>query len=264
MKLHEEEIVNLYLEKFSLNKSYLDFPNDLQNFDSLQFISDYNHFLNYCCYYYTGYVYTGAPLIWRSMIKYFEELQSTDEFRDQKGALLENWCLKLIEEHGFQVEKIILKNKNVEPNENFWNMKEQIKSFNKEPLEFEVEFIDHQKKYPFHEIDLVFRVDKLLHVVECKCTAMQLSQTTKFVSWGKKFEKVFDVHYKKIENLAHNVKKGAISHPLFKNIIEYIPIIVQTDGLYHGTFGYDTDKFRLLLANIQKRHKDGDLMKDFE
>ena len=93
---------------------------------------------------------------------------------------------------------------------------------------------------------------------------MQLSQTTKFVSWGKKFEKVFDVHYKKIENLAHNVKKGAISHPLFKNIIEYIPIIVQTDGLYHGTFGYDTDKFRLLLANIQKRHKDGDLMKDFE
>ena len=67
------------------------------------------------------------------MIKYFEELQYTDEFRNQKGALLENWCLKLIEEHGFQVEKLILKNKNVEPNENYWNMKEQVKSFNKEP-----------------------------------------------------------------------------------------------------------------------------------
>lgn len=261
--LHEEEIVNSYLEKFCLNKTYLDFPNDLQKFDSLEFISDYNHFLYYSCYYYTGYVYTGAPLIWRSMIKYFEELQYTDEFRDQKGALLENWCLKLIEEHGFQVEKIILKNKNVEPNENYWNMKEQIKSFNKEPLEFEVKFIDHQKKYPFHEIDLVFRVDKLLYIVECKCTAIQLSQTTKFASWGSKFEKVFDVHNKKIDNLAHIVKTGAISHPLFKDLIEYIPIIIQTEGIYHGTFGFDTDKFRFLLANIKKHYEDGDLMKDF-
>ena len=261
--LHEEEIVNSYLEKFCLNKTYLDFPNDLKKFDSLQFISDYNHFLNYCCYYYTGYVYTGAPLIWRSMIKYFEELQYTDEFRDQKGALLENWCLKLIEEHRFQVEKIILKNKDIEPNENYWSMKEQIKSFNKEPLEFEVEFIDHQKKYPFHEIDLVFRVDKLLYVVECKCTAIHLSQATRFVSWGSKFEKVFDIHTKKIDNLAYIVKKGAISHPLFKDLVEYIPIIIQTEGIYHGTFGFDTDKFRLLLANIKKRYEDGDLMKDF-
>ncbi len=92
---------------------------------------------------------------------------------------------------------------------------------------------------------------------------MQLSQTTRFVSWGSKFEKVFDVHYKKIENLVYNVNKGAISHPLFKDLIEFIPIIIQTEGLYHGIFGYDTDKFRLLLANIQKHHEDGDLMKDF-
>ncbi|MBY9009322.1 MAG: hypothetical protein KGD74_05595, partial [Candidatus Lokiarchaeota archaeon] len=35
---------------------------------------------------------------------------------------------------------------------------------------------------------LVFRVENLLYIVECKCTAMQLSQTTKFVSWGKKFD----------------------------------------------------------------------------
>ena len=99
------------------------------------------------------------------MIKYFEELQSTKEFRDQKGALLENWCLKMIEEYGFQVEKLILKNKNIEPNENYWSMKEQIKSFNKEPLEFEVEFIEHQKKYPFHEIDIykvtVFQIERI-------------------------------------------------------------------------------------------------------
>ncbi|KKN28731.1 hypothetical protein LCGC14_0851230 [marine sediment metagenome] len=72
------------------------------------------------------------------------------------------------------------------------------------------------------------------------------------------------MHHKKIDNLAHIVKTGAISHPLFKDLIGYIPIINQTEGLYHGTFGFDTDKFRLLLANIQKHHEDGDLMKDFE
>ncbi len=263
LALHEEQTVNLYLDKFCLDKLYLDFPIEKKDFKPLNFISDYNNFLNYSCYCYTGQVYTGAPLIWRSMIKYFEELQSTKEFRDQKGALLENWGLKLIEEYGFQVEKILLKNKDIEPNKNYWEMKEQVKSFNKEPLEFEVEFIEHQKKYPFHEFDLVFRVDKLLYIVECKCTAIQLSQTTKFISWGSKFEKVFDVHYKKIDNLTYNVKKGAISHPLFKDLIEYIPIIIQTEGLYHGTFGFDTDKFRLLLANIKKQHEDGDLMKDF-
>ena len=161
---------------------------------------------------------------------------------------LENWCLKLIGEHGFLVEKVILKNKNVEPNENYWSMKEQVKSFNKEPLEFEVEFIDHQRKYPFHEFDLIFRVKKLLYVVECKCTAIRFSQATRFVSWGSSFEKVFDVHYKKIENLKYNVKKGSISHPLFDDLIEYIPIIIQTEGIYHGTYGFDTDKFRVLLA----------------
>lgn len=264
LSLHEEETVNSYLDKFCLKKTYLDFPNEIGKFDPLDFISEYNHFLNYACYNYTGQVYTGAPLIWRSMIKYFEELQYTDQFRDQKGALLENWCLKLVEEHGFQAEKVILKNKGVEPNENYWEMKEQVKSFNKEPLEFEVEFIEHQKKYPFHEIDLVFRADKLLYVVECKCTAIRFSQTIRFVSWGSRFEKVFDVHYKKIDNLAYNVKKGAISHPLFKDLVEYIPIIIQTEGIYHGTYGCDTDKFRVLLANIKKHYEDGDLMKAFE
>ncbi len=261
---YDEETVKSFLDKFCLQKSFLDFPKELGNFDPLDFISEYNDFLNYSCYCLTGQVYTGAPLIWRSMVKYFEELQNTDEFRDQKGALLENWCLKLIEEHGFQVEKIILKNKDVEPNDNYWDMKEQVKSFNKEPLEFEVEFIDHQKKYPFHEFDLIFRVEKLLYVVECKCTAIRFSQTTKYVSWGSRFERVFDVHSKKIDNLKYNVEKGKISHPLFNDLVEYIPIIIQTEGIFHGTFGVDTDTFRVVLANLKKYYEDGDLMKRFE
>lgn len=261
---HSEETVKSYLDKFCLQKSFLDFPEEIDNFDPLDFISEYNDFLNYACYCYTGQVYTGAPLIWRSMVKYFEELQYTDEFRNQKGALLENWCLKLIEEHGFQVEKVILKNKNVEPNENYWGMKKQVESFNKEPLEFEVEFIEHQKEYPFHEFDLIFRAERLLCVIECKCAAIRLSQSTKYVSWGSRFERVFDVHSMKIENLKYNIREGKISHPLFNDLVEYIPIIIQTEGIFHGTFGFDTDTFRVVLTNIKKRCENGDLMEDFK
>jgi len=132
------------------------------------------------------------------------------------------------------------------------------------PLEYEVEFIDHQKKYPFHEFDLIFRAEKLLYVVECKCTAIQLSKSTKYVSWANKFERVFDIHSKKIDNLKYNVNKDRISHPLFKDLVEYIPIIIQTEGVFHGTFGLDTDTFRVVLANIKKQYEDGDLMKVFE
>lgn len=264
LSIHEERTVNLFLDKICLNKTFHKFPKEIKRFDSLDFIGEYNSFLNYGCYCYSGQVYTGAPLIWRSMIKYFEELQSTDEFRDQKGALLENWCLKLIEEHGFQPEKIILKNKDVEPNENYWEMKDQVKSFNKPPLEFEVEFIDHQKKYPFHEFDLVFRAEKLLYILECKCAAIRFSQSTKYVSWGSRFEKVFDIHSKKTDNLKYCIEKGIISHPLFNNLVEFIPIIIQTEGVYHGTFGFDTDTFRVVMANIKKQYEDGTLMEFFE
>jgi len=237
---------------------------ELKEFDPLHFIREYNHFLNYSCYCYSGYVYIGTPLIWRAMVKYFESLQITEEFKDQKGVLLENWCLKLIEEHGFEVEKIILRNTLVEPNERYWEMKEQVKSFNKNPLEFEAEFIEHQKKYPFHEFDLIFRAEKLLYVIECKSTAIRFSESTRYVSRGNRFERIFDVHNKKIENLAYTIEKGGIKHPLFNDIVEYIPIIIQTEGIFHGTFGFNTNKFQVLLANIKQRQENGTLMKEFE
>lgn len=152
----------------------------------------------------------------------------------------------------------------IEPDDKYWDMKEQVKSFNKEPLEFEVEFIKHQKRYPFHEFDLIFRVDKLLYVVECKCTRIRFSQSTKFVSWGNRFEKVFDIHSKKIDNLKYSIEKGIISHPLFNDLVEFIPNVIQTEGVFHGTYGFDTDTFRVAMANIKKQYEDGNLMEVFE
>ncbi len=262
--ISEDKLVDSFLERFCINKMFLDFPKEASEFDAKNFISEYNQFLSYACYCYSGQVHTGAPLIWRAMIKYFEELQFTQEFRDQKGALLENWCLEVIEEHGFQAEKIILRNKDVPPNDNYWDMKEQVKSFKKEPLEFEVEFIEHQKKYPFHEIDVVFRAEKLMYLIECKSREIRFSESTKYASWGSRFERILDIHYKKRDNLAYSVKNGSISNPFFEDIVEYIPIILQTEGVVHKLYGFDTDKFRTLLSNVKKHQEEGTLMKDFE
>lgn len=67
-----------------------------------------------------------------------------------------------------------------------------------------------------------------------------------------------------MDNLKYNIEQGTISHPLFTDIVEYIPIIIQTEGIFHESFGVNTDTFRVILANLKKYHEDGDLMKRFE
>ncbi len=51
-----------------------------------------------------------------------------------------------------------------------------------------------------------------------------------------------------IDNLGFNVKKENISHPMFKNLVKYIHIIIQSEGMYNGTYGFNTDKFRVLRS----------------
>lgn len=117
--------ISSFLNLFCLHKTYEKFYETLQDFNPHDFIQNYNQFLRYTCYsYMVGSVYNGALLIWRAMKKYLEELQKTDEFKEINGNLLENWCLKQIQEEEFEVEKIILRNKNLELTDNYCSMKE--------------------------------------------------------------------------------------------------------------------------------------------
>lgn len=250
-----EESVSSFLDSFCLNKTYLSFPKTIKNFRPLDFISNYNDYLKYACYYYMGSVYTGTFLIWRAMIKYFEELQKTDEFRKKKGILLENWCLRQIQENGFMVEKIILRNKNLEPSNNYRVMKNQIEFFDKEPLELEVEFIGHQKKYSFNEIDLAFRDDDNIYLIECKGRAIQFSETEKYFAWAKKFKSIFELLKKKIENLAYNLEKGNISHPFFVGVDNLIPIVLQTEGVFLRSCTFTTYEFSKFLKHLKENSK---------
>jgi hypothetical protein len=251
--ISNEESVSSFLESFCLNKTYISFPKTIKDFRPRDFISVYNDYLKYACYYYMGSVYTGAFLIWRAMLKYFEELQKTDRFKKKKGILLENWCLRQIQENGFMVEKIILRNKNLEPSDNYRAMKNQIESFDKEPLEFEVDFIDHQKKYSFNEIDLAFREEGSLYLIECKGRAIQFSETEKYFAWAKKFKSIYELLKKKLENLAYNLEKGKISHPLFTGVDNLIPIVLQTEGVFLRSCTFTPYEFSEFLKHLKKK-----------
>lgn len=250
-KIESVENNGEFLNKFCFNKTFLPFPKTLDDFKPYEFISEYYEFLRYGCYRYMGSVYTGAILIWRAMIKYFEDLQSTKEFKDTKGSLLENWCLAEVIKRGFTAEKLILRNSDLEPSKNYYNMKENIKPFNREVLEFEVKFIEHQKPYSFHEIDLVFRFEDTLFVIECKGRSFRLSSTEKFFKWAKNFKDVYDLLKKKVENLAFCVENNNISHPLFDNVKEFIPIVIQTEGVFQEFQGFTTEVFENFLDYLK-------------
>ncbi len=247
-----KKIADTFLNLFCLNKTYEKFCISFQDFNPHDFIHNYNEFLKYACYSYMGSVYTGALLIWRAMKKYLEELQKTDEFREMKGSLLENWCLRQIQNVGFEVEKIILRNIDLEPPERYFLMKEQVNSFDKKPLEFEVKFVEHQKKYPFHEIDLVFRFEDELYFIECKGRALQSSETKKYYKWAKKFDSTYKILQRKIENLGFCLEKGDIMHPLFDGVKSLNPIVLQTEGMFLRYCTFTPDEFGGFLKFLKE------------
>ncbi len=248
----DEEIVDVFLNRFCLSKTYEKFYESYQDFSPHDFIKNYNRYIKYACYSYMGSVYTGALLIWRAMKKYLEELQKTDEFREMKGSLLENWGLRQIKDVGFDVEKIILRNIDIEQPESYYLMKKQVKSFDKEPLEFEVKFVKQQRKYPFHEIDLVFRFEDELYFVECKGRALQSSETKKYYKWAKNFDSTYKILQRKIENLGYCLEKGEIMHPFFDDVKSMIPIVLQTEGMFLRYCTFTPDEFSGFLKFVKE------------
>jgi len=252
-EINEDKSDKIFLDGFCMTKTDIEFPNKLNEFNSIKFISRYYDFLKFAGFYYMGYFYTGALLIWRAMMQYFEDLQRTLEFRKVKGDLLENWALEQVQNYGFPVEKLILRNKNLEPTKNYHLMLEQVNSFNKEPIILEAEFIDHQRSYSFHEIDLVFRVENTLFLVECKGRSIPLSKPEKFMNWANLFLAVYDLLTKKTQNLGHIIEKDYGNHPLFKGLADLVPIIIQTEGVIsHEYHGFTTSEFIGFLEFLSK------------
>ena len=221
-----------FLNSFCLNKTNHDFPRKYDNFKPKKFLNRYYDFLKFACYRYSAYLYTGVFILWRALLKYMEILLNEEEFKlDRKGALLENWCYHWAVKYGFQPEKIVIINPNQKPTPNYYKMIQQTKNFPQSRLELEAEFSPEFNNYYFQEIDFAIKIDNYLFLFECKGTLAPFSEEGKYIKWVDNFYNNFDLLMQKGELLMKNIEKGIINHSFFQGVANFIPIIIQTEGL---------------------------------
>lgn len=230
IKFSKKDVI-AFLRHFCYSSRHQSFDLKFKDFNAKKFLRDYHEFLGYCCYKDSGIVYFGVYLIWRALIKYFENLQREKEFQNTKGTLLENWSLGKAQEFGFQAEKIILINPKNKPTEKYLKMKEQIKSFPREPIELKAEFPIENKKSYFREIDLAIRIKNHLLIFECKGTSAPIGEAGKLYYWGSYFEEQMHLLANKSDIIYYNIKNNIINHPFLNGVEIIVFQLIKTEGL---------------------------------
>ena len=260
-KVLDHDEVNVFLDRFIFYYSSGDFNlgNDSDSVE--QFFSDYHDFLCAAAYSYSGIVYTGVFVIWRAMIKYFENLQKINEFINRKGALFEEWCYRKAVEQGFNVKKIILRNARLPPSDKYDKMLKQIESFPIEPYIFECEFYGDYENSTFFEIDLAIRVEKYLYLIECKSSGTLLSEMARYVKWMNNFHKNMQLLIVKGKHLIKNIKENNLDHDFLNGVEKFIPIIVKTEGLITPYGTLQAEHFEKFLKKLGKNVENNTLEK---
>lgn len=174
-------------------------------------------------------------MVWRAFVKYLEELQQDKGFKVEKGKLLENWCYQKAVEYGFRAEKIIITNSLTKPTSKYYEMKEQVKDFPKEPIEIKVQFFEDDPSY-FREIDFAFNVQDCLFIFECKGTSAPIGEEGRIYSWGSHFERNRNILSEKSDIISFNLQNGTITHPFFEKAKKTVLEVIKTEGLL-GKYG---------------------------
>ncbi len=167
-------------------------------------------------YYHMGIIRTGAVIVWRAMIKYFEDLQTIDEFRKLKGKMFENWCYDQALVYGFEPEKIVILNKDRESDDKYNVLLEQIKDFPRQPLILEASFPEGYPNADYREIDLAIRLKHMIYYFECKGTVDPISQEKEIYKWGKTGERHLKLLHSRIDLINFFLDKRGLNHKFFE------------------------------------------------
>lgn len=252
LKTHfSPEVLKKLLQEFSFDKKYNEFPSNFQDFNPEKFISDYNRFLYACLYVHFGKIYSGVFLIWRAFLKYCESLQRYPEFYTKKGQIMENTCYNQAVSYGFQPEKIILTNIHREPSRRYSKMKEQVKMFPRDPLEFKIPFPDTYKS-TFEEIDFAFRHRNSLFAFEIKGTSIRKGENLKIIPWLTNFFENITNLEKKMSILFENIRNGNIQHKFFKGINRVFLGVVRSEGVYGKYGGFSIESYNKHLKELRE------------
>ena len=247
-----KEFGEKFLKEVCLEYTGEDFDPELINFNPTTFLEDYHEYMKIACNYHFGIVRIGAFTVWRSMLKFFEELHREPEFYKKKGALLENWCYKKAMNSGLNPEKFVLTNENKEPSNTYLLMKEQVKDWPKEILEFNLPFPEEYAKFYYQEIDLVIRIQDTLFIFECKGTSAPVGEEPKFLRWVNNFTENFESLKRKCKILSYLIKKDLIENSYLKGLKHYIPFQIQTEGIFLKNQALTLDEYLELLDDLKQ------------
>jgi len=234
----DSDLAKKFLDDFFMTKQNEVFMDNVESFDFKELIQDYYEFLNYAGYVHYGNIHTGVFLVWRALLKYLEDLQKEEEFRKKKGTLLENWAYEIAEKYNFAPEKIILRNVKKSPSKSYYKMEEQIADFKKEPLKFILHIPKKHNWGSYMEIDLAFKVEDFLFVVECKGTSVPMGVEMDIFKWYSNMENNIELAQIKSIVLYDCIKKNLIDHPLFNGVTKIAQLLLKTEGItsYFGVF----------------------------
>jgi len=260
----EEISANAFLERVIYLKTYEDFKENWSKNQYKDLINSYQIFLRNAGFVYHGKIHTGVFLIWRSMIKYLETLQSELKFKILRGKLLENWAFNEIVNLDFWTEKLILLNATrINLSNKYHKMKKQIEDFPKSPLEIKIPFTRNYEKYYFQEFDLAIRVQNYLFIVECKGTRIPKSEWPRIIYWLDRLRSEALLLRKKINLLDNLLKSKVINHPFLNGVERIVQCHLKTEGVLDKIGTFSTRTFKAYFKTL-KKYLDDNQFQEFE
>lgn len=221
--------VDVLMEKFIFEKKGIEF-NEANPDLFKEIYSEYLNFIPCAGIYQFGSIYTGFFFIWHSFLSLTDQIQSNPKYRVRKGQLLENYVQNQFHLREIESYKLILRNNTKDSSENFKLMKDQIRNYPKENIiELDIAF-PPDFNYSFNEIDLVYKVDRTLILVEIKSTHVQIDELN-FATWSY-FQIKSQENLKRKRDLISKILPSLKElHVFFENIEEIKTILLKTEGL---------------------------------
>ncbi len=246
-----DEIKNL-LQKYVLQKSGLPFATSKSSFKPTQFFSQFNDSLKVIGYLHSGVVRTGFCLIWRALLKYWEDLTAEREFYKTRGKLLENYCYEIIFQLGIECRKIYIRNTSKPESSQYQEMLQQTSEFPEPPISLEFDFSQtpqFQNK-GYAEIDMACRISGDLLLIECKGTKVKAGEVPMFFNWIRRYEDQQKLLHTKSELLTHAMKIFRVLPSFLQNIQQVEILVVRSEGVY----GFpDTIPYKELRTFLEKK-----------
>jgi len=137
-------------------------------------------------------------------------------------------------------------------------LKATSKEFKGKSIEFRVDFPESFKNWYFIEIDIAFKIENCLFMIECKSTSVPRSREPNVIWWAKNFTQVIEKLSLKGQIIEYNIRNGILIDTFFANLEHFIPLEVNTEGLTGYSGLINTLNFIWFLGSLKNHVINGD------